>query len=129
MKNDNLSDMLTRIRNANILHRRNVIIPKTKINEKVLHLFEKEGFIESIAKEQNGDFSVLLKYDKKTKKPCITNLQRISKPGLRIYSNHKEIPEVLGGIGVFILSTSKGLLTDKEAKQQKLGGELLCSIW
>jgi small subunit ribosomal protein S8 len=129
MKNDNLSDMLTRIRNANILHRRNVIIPKTKINEKVLNLFEKEGFIESIAKEQNGDFSVLLKYDKKTKKPCITNLQRISKPGLRIYSNHKEIPEILGGIGVFILSTSKGLLTDKEAKQQKLGGELLCSIW
>jgi small subunit ribosomal protein S8 len=129
MKNDNLSDMLTRIRNANILHRTNVIIPKTKMNEEILNLFEKEGFIESLSKEQDGSLSVVLKYDKKTKKPCITNLQRISKSGLRIYSNYKEIPEILGGIGVLILSTSSGLLTDKEAKKQKIGGELLCSIW
>lgn len=129
MKNDHLSDMLTRIRNANILHQRQVEILPTKMNEQVLHLFQKEGFIESVVKEENGNFSVFLKYDKKTKKPCITNLQRISKPGLRVYSNSQEIPEVLGGIGVFILSTSKGLLTDKEAKQKKIGGELLCSIW
>jgi small subunit ribosomal protein S8 len=129
MKNDNLSDMLTRIRNANILHRTNVIIPKTKMNEEILNLFEKEGFIESLSKEQDGSLSVVLKYDKKTKKPCITNLQRISKSGLRIYSNYKEIPEILGGIGVLILSTSSDLLTDKEAKKQKIGGELLCSIW
>jgi small subunit ribosomal protein S8 len=87
MKNDNLSDMLTRIRNANILHRQNVLIPQTKMNERILNLFQKEGFIESVSKEENGNFSVFLKYDKKTKKPCITNLQRISKPGLRIYSN------------------------------------------
>ena len=130
MQNDTISDMLTRIRNANILHRPMVEIPWTRMNEQIIRLFAKEGFIESVEQtDQNGPLTVNLKYDKKTKKPCITNLQRISKPGLRLYSNAKDIPQVLGGMGVIVLSTSKGILTNREAKQKKIGGELLCSIW
>ena len=130
MQNDTISDMLTRIRNANTLHRPTVEIPWTRMNEQIIRLFAKEGFIESVEQtDQNGPLTVILKYDKKTKKPCITNLQRISKPGLRLYSNAKDIPQVLGGMGVIVLSTSKGILTNREAKQRKIGGELLCSIW
>lgn len=129
MQNDTISDMLTRIRNANVLGQKMVQIPWTKMNEEILSLFQKEGFLESIQKNDKESLTVYLKYDKKTKKPCITNLQRMSKPGLRLYSNAKEIPQVLGGIGVLIISTSRGLQTDRQAKQNKLGGELLCSIW
>lgn len=128
MHNDTISDMLTRIRNANILKRKTVVIPWTRMNEQIIQLFAKEGFIESVQKE-GVTLTVNLKYDKQTTKPCITNLQRISKPGLRLYSNAKDIPQVLGGMGVIILSTSKGILTSREAKQRKIGGELLCSIW
>ena len=130
MHNDTISDMLTRIRNANILHQKTVYIPGTRMNEQIIQLFAKEGFIDSVEKqEENGSLTVNLKYDKKTKKPCITNLQRMSKPGLRLYSNAKDIPQVLGGMGVIVVSTSKGILTSREAKQRKIGGELLCSIW
>lgn len=129
MQNDTISDMLTRIRNANVLQQKTVVIPWTKMNEQIISLFQKEGFLESVEKNEDGNLIVSLKYDKKTKKPCITNLQRVSKPGLRLYSNSKDIPQVLGGMGVLILSTSKGLLTDRQAKQNKVGGELLCSIW
>lgn len=128
MQNDTISDMLTRIRNANILNQKTVIIPWTRITEQMVHVFVKEGFLESVEK-QDSTLVITLKYDKKTKKPCITNLQRISKPGLRLYSNSKEIPQVLGGMGIIVLSTSSGLLTNREAKQRKIGGELLCSIW
>ena len=129
MQNDTISDMLTRIRNANVLHQKTVVIPWTRMNEQIISLFQKEGFLESVEKNEDGNLIVSLKYDKKTKKPCITNLQRVSKPGLRLYSNAKDIPQVLGGMGVLIISTSKGLLTDRQAKQNKVGGELLCSIW
>jgi small subunit ribosomal protein S8 len=128
MQNDTISDMLTRIRNANILRRKTVILPWTRINEQIVQLFAKEGFIDSVEKNEQN-LKVYLKYDKDTKKSCITNLQRISKPGLRLYANTKDIPQVLGGMGIIILSTSKGILTSREAKQQKIGGELLCSIW
>ena len=128
MQNDTISDMLTRIRNANILRRKTVILPWTRINEQFVQLFAKEGFIDSVEKNEQN-LKVYLKYDKDTKKSCITNLQRISKPGLRLYANTKDIPQVLGGMGIIILSTSKGILTSREAKQQKIGGELLCSIW
>ena len=129
MQNDTISDMLTRIRNANILHKKTVLLPWTKMNEQIILLFEKEGFLEAVEKNDEGDLLVRLKYDKKTKKPCITNLQRMSKPGLRLYSKAKDIPQILGGMGVLIVSTSKGLLTDRQAKQKSIGGELLCSIW
>jgi small subunit ribosomal protein S8 len=128
MQNDTISDMLTRIRNANILRRKTVTLPWTRINEQIVQLFAKEGFIDSVEKNEES-LKVYLKYDKDTKKPCITNLQRISKPGLRLYSNTKDIPQILGGMGIIILSTSKGIVTSREAKQQKIGGELLCSIW
>lgn len=129
MQNDTISDMLTRIRNANILHQPTVVIPWTRMNEQIIRLFQAEGFIESVERPDNDRLSVVLKYDTKTKKPCITNLQRVSKPGLRLYTSPKYIPQVLGGMGVVILSTSKGILTDRQAKQQNVGGELLCSIW
>ena len=129
MQNDTISDMLTRIRNANSLHKKTVSIPWTRLNAQIIHLFETEGFIQSSEKDKTGHLLVYLKYDPKTKKPCITNLQRISKPGLRLYSNAKDIPQVLGGMGMLIMSTSKGIVTDRQAKQQKIGGELLCSIW
>lgn len=128
MQNDTISGMLTRIRNANSLGQTSVSIPWTRVTEQILNLFQKEGFLESV-ELKDGNLIVYLKYDKKTQQPCITNLQRISKPGLRLYSSANEIPQILGGMGVVILSTSKGILTSRQAKQMKVGGELLCSIW
>jgi len=134
MQNDTISDMLTRIRNANTLHKTNVDIPWTRVNEQILELFVQEGFIEAVEKQEkpldsSPVLTVTLKYEKSTNKACITNLQRMSKPGLRLYSKAKDIPQVLGGMGVIILSTSKGILTSREAKQKKVGGEFICSIW
>ena len=128
MQNDTISAMLTRIRNANSLNQTKVNIPWTRVTEQILTLFQKEGFIKSVELE-NETLIVYLKYDPKTQKPCITNLQRLSKPGLRLYSSAKEIPQILGGMGVVIISTSKGILTNRQAKQLNVGGELLCSIW
>lgn len=140
MINDSISDMLTRIRNANLIKSRYVSIPFTRINHELTKILEKEGFIKSFqlssvlpvlpkeGKEEN-ELKLLLKYIGRDKKSCITNLRRISKPGLRIYANHKEIPKILGGMGIVILSTSQGLMTDREARFRKVGGEILCSIW
>nr|AMP43337.1 ribosomal protein S8 [Tetraselmis sp. CCMP 881] len=130
MQNDTISDMLTRIRNANTLQKKTVLIPWTKMNEGIVKVFVKEGFILDVQREEETNtILVTLKYHKKTQKSSITNLQRISKPGLRLYSKAKDMPNVLGGMGVLVVSTSKGILTDREAKQNQLGGELLCSIW
>ena len=138
MVNDTISDMLTRIRNACLMKKPTVAIPLTKMNQKIAQILEKEGFIQSFQISEMDSFTYLvlkLKYRSKQtyagkqKEPCITNLKRISKPGLRIYSNHKEIPRILGGAGIVILSTPQGILTDREARALNLGGELLCSIW
>ena len=138
MVTDTLSDMLTRIRNASLMKKPTVIVPLTRLNQKVTQILEKEGFIDSfqISEIQSFNFLVLkLKYRSKQtysgkkKESCITNLKRISKPGLRIYSNHKEIPRILGGAGIVILSTPQGVLTDREARALGIGGEILCSIW
>nr|YP_003058315.1 ribosomal protein S8 [Parachlorella kessleri]ACQ90976.1 ribosomal protein S8 [Parachlorella kessleri] len=160
MVNDTISDMLTRIRNANLAHKKTVSVSKTKIHEKICEILEKEGFITSfqISENQINELIIHLKYqttfsDTKNKvfgkgkgtnvvfvkgkgngssglgKPCITNLKRISKPGLRVYTNHKEIPKILGGMGIIILSTSQGLMTDRDARSRHLGGEVICSIW
>ncbi len=138
MVNDTISDMLTRIRNANLAYKKCVLIPKTRIHQNICEILEQEGFIESFSiSETNSNELVLnLKYVQNSHhrsgglgKPCITNLKRISKPGLRIYTNHKDIPRILGGIGIVIISTSKGLMTDRQARQARLGGELICSIW
>lgn len=138
MVNDTISDMLTRIRNANLASKTNVSLSKTKVHEKICQILEQEGFIEKfyVSETQTNELIVDLKYHKIQSmggggigKPCITNLKRISKPGLRIYTNSREIPKVLGGMGILILSTSKGLMTDRQARQARLGGEILCSVW
>ena len=136
MVNDTISDMLTRIRNANLASKSCVAIPKTKIHINIAKILEQEGFIESFSMPESEDreFNVNLKYvpvigKGNTKKPCITNLKRISTPGLRIYTNSKDIPQSFGGMGIVIISTSKGLMTDRDARKAKLGGEILCSVW
>jgi small subunit ribosomal protein S8 len=138
MVNDTISDMLTRIRNASLMKKSTVIIPLTRMNQKIAQILEKEGFIQSYQISQVENFNSLilkLKYRSKQtylgkkKESCITNLKRISKPGLRIYSNHKDIPRILGGAGIIILSTPEGILTDREARSLGIGGELVCSVW
>jgi small subunit ribosomal protein S8 len=138
MVNDTISDMLTRIRNASLMKKTTVTIPFTRMNQKIAQILEKEGFISSFQISQIETFNALIlklkyrskeTYSGKKKESCITNLKRISKPGLRIYSNHKDIPRILGGAGIIILSTPEGILTDREARSLGIGGELLCSIW
>lgn len=136
MVNDTISHMLTRIRNACLVKSQTVSVPFTHITQHISRILEKEGFIESFQVSNQGsidsptgELTLRLKYLGREKKPCITNLRRISKPGLRIYVNQKEIPRVLGGMGIVILSTSKGIMTDSEARSSGIGGELLCSIW
>lgn len=133
---DSISDLLTRIRNACLARKANVLIPHTKVNIEIIQILEKEGFIQSFQMAlDSNDIFVRLKYRSKqvyggkTKESCITNLKRISKPGLRIYANHREIPRILGGTGIVIISTPNGIMTDREARLKSIGGELICSIW
>nr|AYQ94644.1 ribosomal protein S8 [Chlorosarcina stigmatica] len=134
--NDSISDMLTRIRNSCLAKKSLVSIPFTRLNQQIAQILEKEGFIQNFQISMDSqDLIVRLKYRSKTvyqgkvKESCITNLRRISKPGLRIYANHKEIPRILGGTGIVILSTPEGIMTDREARFRGIGGELLCSVW
>jgi small subunit ribosomal protein S8 len=132
MVNDTIADMLTRIRNANLAKHQIVQIPLTKVTKSIAKVLLNEGLINSFEELKNGTRSSLLlslKYNGKTRVPCIQKIQRISKPGLRIYSSASKMPRVLGGFGTAIVSTSKGLMTDKEARQQQIGGEILCYIW
>nr|YP_010731972.1 ribosomal protein S8 [Kalinella pachyderma]WDY12886.1 ribosomal protein S8 [Kalinella pachyderma] len=131
MVNDTLSDVLTRIRNGCLNKSQVVSIPLTRLSQQVCQTLQKEGFIESFQRDQSFNLLVKLKYkgtDIK-KQNCITNLKRISKPGLRVYTRNKQIPTVLGGLGILILSTPQGIMTDREARFRKVGGEILCSIW
>jgi small subunit ribosomal protein S8 len=129
MINDTISDMLTCIRNGILIKSQTVTVLSTKINKNIAKILEREGFIESYQTLNNGKLILKLKYINEDKRSCITNLRRLSKPGLRIYVNYKEIPRILGGMGIVILSTSKGIITDNEARYHKIGGELVCSIW
>lgn len=129
MVNDTISDMLTRIRNASVVRNKEVSVPLTRLSQRICQILEREGFIESFQRESNETLSIHLKYQGPGNRPCITNLRRISKPGLRIYANHRELPKILGGMGIVIVSTSRGILTDKEARLQGVGGEILCSVW
>lgn len=132
MVNDTISDMLTRIRNAILARHKIVQVPATRMTRSLIQVLKHEGFVEKFEDIQ-GEFSnfllVTLRYKGKNKSPIITKLKRISRPGLRIYSSNKELPAVLGGIGIAIMSTSKGVMTSKEAKYRGLGGEILCYIW
>ena len=131
MKTDPVADMLTRIRNANIVSHPTVEMPSSKLKVALAKLLKEEGFIADYSERVEGHFkylTVVLKYDE-LNKPVITNLRRISKPGLRNYCKAKNLPQVLGGLGIAIVSTSKGLLTDRKARKENLGGEILCYVY
>jgi len=129
MAQDTLSDMLTRIRNANTIGMQTVSLPMTKLNREMARLLEMEGFIESCKEYPNGLLTLRLKYRGRERTPYLTSLRRVSRPGCRVYVNHKEISQVLGGMGIAILSTSQGLMTDRIARGRCVGGEVLCYIW
>ena len=128
---DTIADMLTRIRNANQMRYTEVVVPSSKLKLEVARILKEEGFIEDYKLEKNdvqGTIVLTLKYGEK-KERVITGLKRISKPGLRVYVKNTEIPKVRNGLGIAILSTSKGIMTDKEARKQNVGGEVLAYIW
>jgi small subunit ribosomal protein S8 len=130
--NDTISDMLTRIRNANLARHQTTDVPSTKMTRSIAKVLRDEGFINDFSEREEGTKRVLvisLKYRGRNRRPIITALNRISKPGLRVYSNRKELPRVLGGIGIAIISTSSGIMTDRDARRQGLGGEVLCYVW
>ena len=127
---DPIADMLTRIRNANAQRHETVDIPSSKMKKTIANILLEEGYIKSVEEiEDNGQgiIRVTLKYVNKQK--VITGLKRISKPGLRVYANKEELPKVLGGIGTALISTSKGIMTDKKAREEGVGGEVLAFIW
>jgi small subunit ribosomal protein S8 len=130
--NDTISDMLTRIRNANMVKHQIVQIPATKMSLAIASILKEEGFIEdfeSYEENQKKYLLMSLKYIGKTRNPVICKIKRISKPGLRVYSNSKELPRVLDDLGIAIISTSKGVMTNLKAKELGIGGEILCHIW
>ena len=131
MFTDPIADMLTRIRNANIVSHEEVEMPSSKLKVELAKVLKEEGYITDYTEKEVGKFKVLsitLKYDE-TRKPVISNLKRISKTGLRVYSKAKDLPQVFGGLGIAIISTSKGLMTDRKARKEKLGGEVICYVW
>ena len=128
---DPIADMLTRIRNANTSKHQTVDIPESKMKKAIAQILFDEGYIKSfdeIKDDKQGIIRITLKYDENGKR-VISGLKRISKPGLRIYVNKEEVPQVLNGLGIALISTSKGIKTDKEARKENLGGEVLAYIW
>lgn len=128
---DPIADMLTRIRNANANKNKEVSMPVSKVKTEIAKILKNEGFIEDykvIEDKVQGTLVLTLKYGNK-KERVITGLKRISKPGLRVYAKADEVPRVLNGFGVAIISTSKGIMTDKEARKQSLGGEVMAYVW
>jgi len=134
VSHDTIANMITSIRNANLSKTKTVEIPSTNTTRSIAKILLKEGFIDNIRERQEGEqrqtFIILtLRYQGRKRKPYITAVRRISKPGLRVYSNYQSIPKVLGGMGIVILSTSQGIMIDREARQKELGGEVLCYVW
>lgn len=128
---DTIADMLTRIRNANVMRYTEVKVPASKLKIELARILKEEGFIKDykvVDENVQGMIYLTLKYGQ-NKERVITGLKRISKPGLRVYAKADEVPKVLNGLGIAIISTSKGIMTDKEARKQNLGGEVLAYIW
>lgn len=128
---DTIADMLTRIRNANQMRYTEVKVPASKLKLELARILKEEGFIKDYKvtdENTQGMIYITLKYGEK-KERVITGLKRISKPGLRVYAKAEEVPKVLNGLGIAIISTSKGIMTDKEARRENLGGEVLAYIW
>ena len=129
---DPIADMLTRIRNANTAKHDTVDVPSSKMKLAIAKILLDEGYIKSYELVENGKFNdirITLKYGASKNEKIISGLQRISKPGLRVYANKEELPKVLGGLGVVNISTNKGVITDKEARKLGVGGEVLCFVW
>ncbi|WP_096186224.1 30S ribosomal protein S8 [Evansella halocellulosilytica] len=128
---DPIADMLTRVRNANTVRHNSLELPASKIKREVADILKREGFIrdyEYIEDNKQGILRLFLKYGANNER-VITGIKKISKPGLRVYAKADELPRVLGGLGVAIISSSNGVITDKEARQQKVGGEVLAYVW
>jgi small subunit ribosomal protein S8 len=131
MNTDPIADMLTRIRNANTVSHATVEVPASKLKVQLAKLLKEEGFIADYEVKEEGKFKnivITLKYEANGK-PVITKLQRVSKPGLRHYSKAKNLEKVLGGMGIAVVSTPKGLLTDRKARKENVGGEVLCYVY
>ena len=132
MVNDIIADMLTRIRNANIMKYDTVEVLGSKMTSEVARILKEEGYIADYTYEKNTDgdkITLTLKYANNKKEKVITDLKRISKPGLRVYAKASELPRVLNGLGIAIISTSEGIMTDRDARNKGLGGEVLAYIW
>ena len=129
---DPIADMLTRIRNANTAKHDTVDVPASKMKEAIANILLEEGYIKAVDIIEEGKFKTIhitLKYGKDKNEKVITGIKRISKPGLRVYAGKDELPKVLGGLGVAIISTNKGVLTDKQAREAQVGGEVLAFVW
>jgi small subunit ribosomal protein S8 len=129
---DTIADMLTRIRNANIVKHQIVQIPATKMSKAIAKILKEEGFIADFEIYTDNSYQYLLlslKYKGKLRQPVISKIERISKPGLRVYANAKKLPKVLDDLGIAIISTSKGVMTNLKARELGIGGEILCYIW
>jgi small subunit ribosomal protein S8 len=130
--NDTISDMLTRLRNASMAKHPTTEVPDTRMTRNIAAVLQAEGFIANIEPAGEAPLKMIkltLKYKGKTRQPIFTKLKRVSRPGLRVYSNTKELPRVLGGIGIAIISTSSGVMTDRDARKTGVGGEVLCYVW
>jgi small subunit ribosomal protein S8 len=130
---DPVADMLTRIRNANVAFHDDVVMPASKLKAQLAKILAREGYITDFAVEDDParpgqKLRIVMKYTPDRKR-TISGLQRVSKPGLRVYTKATDVPRVLGGMGIAILSTNQGLMTDREARQRKVGGEILCHVW
>jgi len=129
---DTISDMLTRIRNANMVKHQIVQVPSTKMSKAIATILKEEGFIENFEVYNETPYAYLLislKYKGRLREPVIANLERVSKPGLRVYANSKELPKVLDDLGIAIMSTPKGVMTDIDARKQNIGGEIICKVF
>lgn len=128
---DPIADMLIRIKNALMARHKKVIIPASKIKLEIARILKEEGYIEDyqfIDEKPQGKIEITLKYDEK-KRPVIAGVKRVSKPGRRVYMGYRKLPKVLDGLGIAIVSTSQGIMTDYEARKRRIGGEVLCEIW
>ena len=133
MMTDPIADMITRLRNANVAFHDDVSMPSSKLKESLAGILQQEGYITGYEVTDDStrpgrQLTITLKYTPDRKR-TISGLRRVSKPGLRVYSGSQDVPRVLGGMGIAILSTNQGLMTDREARQRRVGGEVLCQVW
>jgi small subunit ribosomal protein S8 len=130
---DPIADMLTRIRNANVAFHDDVLMPSSKVKEALAKILVREGYIEDFAVEDDPEhparkLRIVMKYTPDRKR-TISGIRRVSKPGLRVYTKATDVPRVLGGMGIAVVSTNEGLMTDREARRRRMGGEVLCQVW